>query len=467
MDRDLRESLRRTIDALVRSLAAERIRHLGGLEPEPALARIYAAHAPAARLETARALRDSGDTALAAQVSAAWADWRASEHEEAWRAAEVVAVVEGPDGRLGLAAAEAAMVRQPDRERRRLLARAIAQALEGPARHREAAAEARVRARAEAGLVPDWPAVVEGDQLLGATDDAWRDLLAFFVRRDPGLAAASGGLDRADLLHLLAFGHLDGLFRPSALAAAIRTAAGDLGLDPGRLRIDEARRHETWPGAHVENDRVVFCARGGLPDWPDLLDALGRALAASLHPPHGRDAVFGPAIGALLAGLCLEPRWLRDRLDLERRQVPDVLRAVGMRRLLGLRAAAAALRVATEVQRGLSGAAWREAHREGLSGALQATWEGVLASHDADPAPLAATLRGFAAGERLRLELRERFDEDWWRNPRTREHLAGLLAAGRLPAAQPGEGGQGGAGAGWTAAVAGAGLARLLERGSG
>jgi hypothetical protein len=30
----------------------------------------------------------------------------------------------------------------------------------------------------------------------------------------------------------------------------------------------------------------------------------------------------------------------------------------------------------------------------------------------------------------------ERFDEDWWRNPRTAPHLAGLLAAGRLP---PGE----------------------------
>jgi hypothetical protein len=61
---------------------------------------------------------------------------------------------------------------------------------------------------------------------------------------------------------------------------------------------------------------------------------------------------------------------------------------------------------------------------------------------------------GFAAGERLRGELRERFDEDWWRNPRAPEHLAGLLAAGRFPETD-----------GPPAAAAGRGLVELLERG--
>jgi len=43
-------------------------------------------------------------------------------------------------------------------------------------------------------------------------------------------------------------------------------------------------------------------------------------------------------------------------------------------------------------------------------------------------------LRGAERGEQLRRELVERYDEDWWRNPRSAAHLAGLLAAGRLPA---------------------------------
>jgi hypothetical protein len=51
-------------------------------------------------------------------------------------------------------------------------------------------------------------------------------------------------------------------------------------------------------------------------------------------------------------------------------------------------------------------------------------------------------VRGAEAGEALRREVVERFDEDWWRNPRTGPHLAGLLAVGRLPApASPPRGG--------------------------
>ncbi len=55
----------------------------------------------------------------------------------------------------------------------------------------------------------------------------------------------------------------------------------------------------------------------------------------------------------------------------------------------------------------------------------------------ADAGARAARVRGAAAGERLRAEVRERFDEDWWRNPRTAAHLAALLAAGRLPESDP------------------------------
>lgn len=455
MDGDERESLARTLDALAAALEEERARHEAGLEPAPALARLFPPRGAAASLETARRLREGGDPGLAGRVAGLRVEWQAAEHEEAWRAAEAAAVAEGPDGRQPLVEAERALAREPDRARRQGLARAVAGALEGSAPHREAAAEVRARARAEAGLPPDWGAVVEGDQLLAATDDAWRDLLAFAARRDLGLAPApTGGLDRADLLHLLAFGRLDGLFRAAALAEAVRTTAAGLGLDLGALRIDEVSRPGAWPGARAHGRRVLFRPAGGLADWPALLDALGRALAAAPHPPHARDALLGPALGALLAGLCLEPGWLAARLDLSRAEAPGVLRALALRRLLGLRCAAAALRVATEVARGLSGQAWREAHREALTAALHATWDGVRASRDADAAPLAAAVRGFAEGERLRRSLRERFDEDWWRNPRTREHLAGLLAAGRLPEEEPA-----------TAREAGEALSRLLERG--
>jgi hypothetical protein len=228
----------------------------------------------------------------------------------------------------------------------------------------------------------------------------------------------------------------------------------DLGLAIGRLRIDEVTRPAAWPGAHALGELVVLRSRRGLADWPELLDALGRAVAASHQPAHRRDPVFGAALGALLAGLCLERRWLAARLERSRREVADLTRALLLRRLLQARTSAAALRVATELERGLGGAAWRKAHREALSAATGAAWDGVRASRDGAAAPLAATVRGLAEGERLREALRERFDEDWWRNPRTREHLAGLLAAGRLPDSAPAGGEE-----------AGARLSRALERG--
>ncbi|MBK9518547.1 MAG: hypothetical protein IPO09_14590 [Anaeromyxobacter sp.] len=455
MESDERESLAGTLDALVAALEAERARHLAGLEPEPALGRLFPPRGAAAHPEMLARLRAAGEAGLFARVGALRAEWHAAEHEEAWRAAEAAAAVAGPDGPTGLAAAELALSREPDRGRRLALAGAVALALEGPARHREAAAEVRVRLRAESGLSPDWGAVVEGDQLLAATDDAWLDLVGFTARRDLDLAPAPrGDLTRADLLHLVAFPALDGLFRRPALDAAVRATAADLGLDLERVRVDEPTSAAAWPGARAVGGRVLFRARGGLADWPTLLDALGRALAAAPHPPHRRDATLGPALGGLLAGLCLEPAWLAGRLELPRRQVAEVMRALGLARLLHLRAAAAALRVATEVERGLSGQAWREAHREALSAALHATWDGVRAARDDEAGPLAATLRGFTEGERWRVALRERFDEDWWRNPRTAEHLAGLVAAGRLPEGEPAR-----------AVEAGAGLARLLERG--
>jgi hypothetical protein len=126
----------------------------------------------------------------------------------------------------------------------------------------------------------------------------------------------------------------------------------------------------------------------------------------------------------------------------ERRHAKDVVRDLALRRLLALRAEGAALRVAAEVERGLSGAAWREAHRAALHAATSAAWDGARASRDGDADLLAARVRGVEAGEALRREVVERFDEDWWRNPRAGPHLAALLAAGRLaPSPSPPSGG--------------------------
>ena len=448
------ETIPGEVDALVRELDLERARTVAGVELEPTLAHIFASRSRAAHRATAAALREAGRAALAERVAALRAERAGAEHEEAWRAAEARASARGPDGPASLADLELALQREPDRERRVGLARAAAEALGPAAAAREAMLEERARAAAEVGLAPDWRAVVDGDQLLATSDDAYRDVLAFRSRRDLSIDPAPGGdLARADLLHLLALIPWDGLFRRGALKAAVRATATALRLDLDRLQVDEGERPAQWPGVHVTGARLSFRPRGGAGDWQDLLEGLGPALAAAHAAPHRREPALGAALGWLLGSLLLEPRWLLDHAGAERRHAPDLRRELALRRLFALRARAAAFRVASEVQRGLAGAAWRTTYRDALTAAAGAAWDGVRAARDGDAPAHAAALSGAGAGEWLRVEVRERYDEDWWRNPRTSEFLAGILAAGELPEIGEGEEREPARAAGWLVGV--------------
>jgi hypothetical protein len=419
------------VDALSDALAAERLRHASGVEPEPSLLPLFQGSSRAAHRETIAALREAGEGALADRVAALRAERAQAEFEEQWRAAEVTATGMGPDGPTELFEAELAALRERDNARRAEYGRAAAEACEAAAPPRERAVEERARARAEGGLTPDWPAVVAADGELAGSDEPWLEVLEWSARREMGLRPVPhGNLSRVDLLRLLSLRRWAGLFRGGMLAIDLKWVCEKLGLDLGRIRVDAEPRAAKWPGAHPFGARISFRAVGGPGDFFDLFDAAGRALAAAHHPPHRRDAVFGHAVGWLLSSLLLEPAYLADRCGLDRRDAPDLLRALRLRRLFQLRARAAALRVATEVERGTSGAAWRDAYRDAMTRATGATWDAARAARDADAPAHRDALAGARLGEALRRATIERFDEDWWRNPRTPEFLAGLLAAG-------------------------------------
>ena len=427
------ERVAREVDALVEELDETRSLHVAGLDPDPAIGRLFTAHHRAAHKDTAAALREAGSEDLARRVASLRAERAAAEHEERWRAAESRATGRGPDGPASLGALEIAIAQEEDPERRAAFSRAAAEAMAEAASAREAWAEARAKARAEVGLAPDWSAVVEGDEALSASDDAYRDVLAFSARRELGDAARGAALPRADLIRVLALPRLKGLFQPGMLDLSVRMTLEKLGLDLARIEIGDASPADAWPGAHAVGPHASFRPRGGAGDWQDRLAASARALAAAAARPSARDPLLGEALAWLLGSLVLEPRWLAERADVEKRHARDVMRDLALRRLFALRADAAALRVATEVERGLSGTAWRSAHRDALTLATGAAWDRVRASRDGDASRLAAAVRGAGAGERLRIDVRERLDEDWWRNPRAAAHLAGLLAAGSLP----------------------------------
>jgi hypothetical protein len=224
------------------------------------------------------------------------------------------------------------------------------------------------------------------------------------------------------------------------LALALRDALQPLRLDPARVRVDDGSRPAQWPGAHAVGARVSLRRVGGAADWLDLFAAAGQALVEDGHPG---ERAAGHALGALLAGLLVDRGYLERRLGVDRGAATDLRRALALRQLFRLRARAAALRVATEVERGTAGAAWHEAHREALSLAALAAWPAGLAARDADADALRAALAGAARAERLRWTFVERFDEDWWRNPRAADALAGWIAAAGDDEAAPGGGGDG------------------------
>ncbi|MEY2669501.1 MAG: hypothetical protein RJA59_2139, partial [Pseudomonadota bacterium] len=421
MDSGEVDEVRSEVDALARALSEERFRNVAGLAPEPRLASVFDAHGLAAHRDTVAMLREVGEKDLAARVAELAGERAAAPSEDAWRAADAAATGNGPDGPVGIADAGLALLHERDRERRRALGRAVAEASLAASLPREAAAEERAAARAALGLTPAWEDVVQADELLAVSEGAYQDVLAWFARHEGLELPPRGDLDRTALLHLLAFRDHDGLFRPAPLSPAVLDGFDGLGVDVRRVRLDGAARAGKWAGAHAFEGRVSLRRQGGLSDWLDLPDAAGRAAAAATSRPSTRDPALPATVGALGAWLLLEPRFLESATGQDRRRSRDVIRRLALRLLFQLRARAGALRVAVEVERGTGGRAWHEAHREALSRATLAGWPDGLAARDADAGALRASLAGAAWAAVIRQDLKERFDEDYWRNPRTGE----------------------------------------------
>ena len=257
-----------------------------------------------------RMLREAGEGGLLEAVGALRAERLAAGQEEAWRAAESGAPVMGPDGLLPLAQAEASQAREADPVRRRALAAAVARALEPAAGTREQASELRVRVRAEHGLVPDWRA--GGRSATGCSTPPRTpgvELLAYAARRDLGLAPQPrGDLTSADLLQAA---RLPGLRRALPQERGWPSCCGPpaarSGSTPGPCASPRPRGWRRGQAPHALGERVSFRPRGGLPDWPDLLDAAGRSAIAARQPPPRRDATFAAAFGWLLRRCCSSP----------------------------------------------------------------------------------------------------------------------------------------------------------------
>jgi hypothetical protein len=282
--------------------------------------------------------------------------------------------------------------------------------------------------------------------ILDETEEMYEETLAWALRRHQSVRLKEAR--RHDLLRLFRAPALDPVLPARLLLRSAEATLKALRLDltaAGRIRLDlEERPGKTrWPVVvPVEvPDRIALVAlpTAGLEAYEGFWGALGRALHQAhtdgTLPVEARrlgDASVAEAHAALLGGLVREEGWLKRVLGIA--QPRDTLWVAHLRLLGLLRRCAALLQHELLLADGREGEGRAEAYRHLLGRALRAEVPAEMALVDADPFLASAhTLRGWMGAALLAESLRERFDEDWYRNDRTGPFLRELWRHGLPP----------------------------------
>jgi len=468
-------TLRRQAAALFRDLAlAERDRWIlpsGGVDlpslyaPFSALRSLEAFACAGEELDRAPAEHKSATRAAMSMVLRALEGGRLSKLDAQLQSFDASATVVVQGERLPFRVVQRRLANEPNRE----LRSRIAQAFEGTLVRLDSTLAHRVEARLELavqlgfasydGLLAaasgiDYEALsTEARSTLVATEDAWRDLFDYALRKVVGKHALQPHGEAAwfDLARYSRLEPLDDLFKARRLlptAQALLEAMG-LSADAGEC-IEVVDEGVQRPGAQavcidVPSQIVVILGRvGGAQDFAELLHALGvahhRAMTSRELPVEQRrfgEEAAPRSFGVLFDQLPCDEGFLRRFLDADARDANEAARLCAIERLSRLRRACAELLY----QRTL----FSEGPREELRGLYRESLQKALAVDvpvepwlwdEATGGRPEGALRSFALAEVLRRALQEEANEDWWRNPRAGALLKRVAARGGRDAAE-------------------------------
>ena len=280
--------------------------------------------------------------------------------------------------------------------------------------------------------------------ILSRTLDAYRDRIGWYLRRRVGIDLRDA--QRHDLARLFRAPELDASLPLDALREAAEEPLRRMHIDPsagGRIRVDDEPRPMKTPRAFVAPlrvpDEIVLVIRpaGGIDDYQAFLHELGHALhfgytdpGLSVEERRLGDASVTEALAFLLDGLLRERQWLRRFAGVSAPR--EILAFTALHKLWYLRRYSAKL--AYELLLHAAGGAPRmaEAYHDLLSAAVLVGWPRELYLDDLDPYFYTARyLRAWIFEAQLRELLRERFDEEWYRNDRTGPFLLELWRQGQ------------------------------------
>lgn len=273
----------------------------------------------------------------------------------------------------------------------------------------------------------------ECEAFLRDTQPIWDEIFPDFLKRGLGITPAEA--TRADVAALMRAPEFDAFFTAEAMERQVRRQVTEMGTSPdaeGRVRYDTGEREGKRPRAFCAPVRIpdvvhlVLRPHGGQNDWMTLLHELGHALHFGNMDRRlpfefrwlGDNSVTEGY--AMLFDHRLKDRgWLARYSGLDKKAMGSFLRYAGFEELHFVRRYCAKLIYETELHSGAVGwDALPDLFVETLTAATGFRYQRADAFVDVDPRYYAARyLRAWQLQAVLDESLRERLDEDWWRNP--------------------------------------------------
>jgi hypothetical protein len=272
------------------------------------------------------------------------------------------------------------------------------------------------------------------EQFLRDTQAAWDDTFPEFVRRVLGIEPHEA--QRADALALMRAREFDAYFPGREMEGRVQKQVREMGIDPvagDRIRLDtgerEGKRARAFCAPVVIPDEVYLVLRphGGQTDWSTFLHELGHALHfAYMRPDYpfeyrwlGDNSVT-EAYAMLFDGLMQDSGWLKRYTELGAPHVPKFSRSAGFEELQLMRRYCAKFIYETHLYGGdVPWDSLPDMYVELLSKATSFAYDPSDAFVDVDPGYYSARyLRAWQMEALLSETLQERYDADWWRNPR-------------------------------------------------
>jgi hypothetical protein len=274
----------------------------------------------------------------------------------------------------------------------------------------------------------------ECEAFLRDTQAMWDEVAPAVVKRALGMNIRE--MTRADALALFRAREFDEYFPAGEMDSSIRKQVREMGIDPdagGRVRFDigerEGKRSRAFCSPVQVPDEVYLVLRphGGQTDWNTYLHELGHALHfAYMRPDHPMefrylgDNSVTEGYAMLFDHLMQDAGWLQRYTGLDKRTTPAFLRSAGFEELHFLRRYSAKLVYETQLYGGaVSWDALPDLYVDTLTSATTFQYARADAFVDVDPRYYSARyLRAWQHQALLTETLVERYDADWWRNPR-------------------------------------------------